>query len=248
MGAAHGSWHSAGMGDVAPGDTWVDDPLRARLATMRYTKRREEARLGRWTAKTAIAGALDLEPTPDTLRRIVVRNAADGAPEAFVDDQPARLTLAMTDRADWAVAAVTDGSMRVGCDLEVVEPRSAAFIQDYFTPAERAVVAAGDPDVLANLVWSAKESALKVMRTGLRRDTRTVEVMLGDDSVDGWHQLTVHSVEGRRFPGWWVRYGDFLLTVTTSTLAPPPVSIRRPPPLASAVPGHTWMEEPISEG
>ena len=36
------------------------------------------------------------------------------------------------------------------------------------------------PDATANLIWSAKESALKVLRTGLRADTRTVEVALAD--------------------------------------------------------------------
>ena len=42
-------------------------------------------------------------------------------------------------------------------------------------------------DAVANLIWSAKESALKVLRTGLRRDTRSVDVsLLPDPPVDGW--------------------------------------------------------------
>ena len=72
--------------------------------------------------------------------------------------------------------------LSVGCDLELVEPRSALFVRDYFTAAERERVAAAparEHDELANLIWCAKESALKVLRTGLRRDTRSVEVELG---------------------------------------------------------------------
>jgi len=70
----------------------------------------------------------------------------------------------------------------IGCDLEIVEPRSDAFVEDFLTAAERSLVA-GAPDedarhLLANLVWCGKESALKVLRTGLRRDTRSVEVSL----------------------------------------------------------------------
>ena len=64
----------------------------------------------------------------------------------------------------------------------------------------------------------------------------------------GWRALTVHGAEGARFPGWWVRYGDFVLTIATSQPAPPPASIRRPPPLATATPGHTWMEDPLQRG
>ncbi len=241
-----GVWHSAGMHDMAEGTGWLDDQLSARLARMPYTKRREEARLGRWTAKTAVAAVLGLDPADQAaIRDVVIRNAPDGAPEAFWGERPAGVTIAMTDRADWAVCAVAPADVRIGCDLEVVEPRSEAFVRDYFTPAERELVDAGDHDLLANLVWSAKESALKVLRTGLRRDTRTVEVVLGDDGDNGWHALTVLSAEGGRFPGWWVRYGEFVLTVATSRPAPPPTSIRQPPPLATATPTHSWMEDPL---
>jgi 4'-phosphopantetheinyl transferase len=237
------------MQDVPRNTDWLDDQLAARLDRMPYTKRREEARLGRWTAKSTVASVLGLDPADHSaLRDVVIRNASDGAPEAFWKGRPAGVTIAMTDRADWAVCAVTGADVRVGCDLEVVEPRSAAFVRDYFTPAEHETVAAGDHDLLANLVWSAKESALKVLRTGLRRDTRTVEVVLGDEEDAGWRALTVHDADGTRFPGWWVRYGDFVLTVATSQPAPPPASVRRPPPLATATPAHTWMEDPLQRG
>jgi 4'-phosphopantetheinyl transferase len=244
--AAAGAWHSAGMHEVARDDAWLDDQLAARLAAMPYAKRRDEARLGRWTAKSTVAAVLGLDPShAGSLREVIIRNAPDGAPEAFWRGSPAGVTIAMTDRADWAVCAVTAPEVRVGCDLEVVEPRSGAFVRDYFTPHEQDLVAGGEHDMMANLVWSAKESALKVLRTGLRRDTRTVEVHLGDAVVDGWHALTVHAIEGTEFPGWWARFGDFILTVATTEAAPPPRSVRRPPPLASAVPSHAWMENPL---
>ncbi len=48
----------------------------------------------------------------------------------------------------------------------------------------------------ANLIWPAKESALKVLRTGLRADTRTVEVVLAEPSgistgAGQWQRLSV---------------------------------------------------------
>ena len=66
-------------------------------------------------------------------------------------------------------------------------------------------------DLLANLVWCGKESALKVLRTGLRRDTRSVEVSFPEGgAVDGWAPMSVRAVEGTVFPGWWQRFGAFV--------------------------------------
>jgi len=239
-------WHSAGMHQVDPSAAWEDTALRSRLAMMKYPKRRSEARLGRWTAKAAVAMAVGLDADDaETLHRIMVRNAPDGAPEVEVDGAHAGLTIAMTDRADWAVCAVVEGPTRVGCDLELVEPRSPAFVGDYFTAHEQALVRhAANPELSGNLVWSAKESALKVLRTGLRRPAKSVEVHLTDGDGNGWSALTVHDSDtGRTFPGWWIRYGEFVLTIAASSDSRHPLSFDQPPPLASATPAHSWISE-----
>jgi 4'-phosphopantetheinyl transferase len=241
------TWLSAGLHHVAAADGWLDPVLSDRLGRMRYTKRLVEARLGRWTAKRALALTLGLATDLDSLAEVVVLNAPDGAPEAFIAGEPAGVVIAMTDRADWAVSAVLAGTERVGCDLEIVETRSAAFVRDYFTPPEQALVARGSHDLMANLIWSAKESALKVLRTGLRRDTRTVEVSCdpatGTETSD-WQPLLVRAAEGGEMPGWWVRYGEFVLTVASAVATDPPRSLDEPPRLATAEPTHQWMEHP----
>ncbi len=107
---------------------------------------------------------------------------------------------------------------------------------------------AADPDrhdLLANTIWSAKESALKVLRTGLRRDTRSVEVRLDLAHSGGWAAIEVRSVEGAVFPGWWRRFDEFVLTCAATASMPPPVSMVEPPPLTTAVPAHSWMDEPL---
>ena len=147
------------MQHVAPHERWLEPALAERLARMPYTKRREEARLGRWTAKSTIARALGLDPDrADNLRGICIVNAADGAPEAIVEGQPLDGVIAMTDRADWAVCALLSGPCRIGCDLELAEPRSEAFVRDYFTSRERRQVAAG------RLVSSALGKGLALAR------------------------------------------------------------------------------------
>ena len=236
------------MQHVAPHDRWLEPALAERLAGMPYTKRREEARLGRWTAKSTIARALGLDPDHnDNLRGISIVNAADGAPEAVVKGQPLDGVIAMTDRADWAVCALVSGPSRIGCDLELAEPRSEAFVRDYFTPPERRQVAgSGDPHETANLIWSAKESALKVMRTGLRQETRSVEVTLTGSGDSAGHPLQVETDDGRQFPGWWVRFGRFLLTVASEQATAPPESLAQPEPLRSAEPAHRWIAAPYT--
>ena len=65
--------------------------------------------------------------------------------------------------------------MALGCDLEVIEPRSEEFVADYFTTEEQKMVSQApiaDRSKLLALLWSAKESALKALREGLRFDTR----------------------------------------------------------------------------
>lgn len=240
------TWASAGLDDVPAQGDWMDDTLALRLETMRYTKRHSEAMLARWTAKMAIAKTLELPTDTASLSRVTVRNAPDGAPEAYVDGVPIDAVIAMTDRADWSVCMVLRDGGRVGCDLELAETRSPAFVDDYLTAAERESVARStDIAVTANAIWSAKESALKVLRTGLRRDTRTVEVTLHGDGAESWHALSVADQGGKVFPGWWTRYGDFLLTCATAGSTTEPVPLEEPPGIATGIPSHRWMEAPL---
>jgi 4'-phosphopantetheinyl transferase len=238
------------MASVPADDGWLTGKEAAWTARMRYPKRRTEFRLGRFTAKRAVALRLGLSDAPADLRRVEIDRAPDGAPAPRLDGGLAPLSLSMTDRADWAVCVVGPPHLGLGCDLELVEPRSATFVADYLTPAEQEFMGAGhgDRDVLANLIWSAKESALKVLRTGLRRDTRSVEVTLDlAGTGEGWTPLLVTSREGARFPGYYRRFGAFLLTCAATEPFAPPASLLDPPGLATAVPSHRWMASPGPE-
>jgi len=101
--------------------------------------------------------------------------------------------------------------MQRRADLEAVEPRSDAFVRDYFTRSEIAAVAAGERNLLANLIWSAKESALKALGVGLTLDTREVEVELAPGSGTGWRAFQVHGAA--EWGGWWRSDGAHILTL-----------------------------------
>ncbi len=253
-------WLALGEDALPAGEQWLAPAEAAILARLRFTKRRTEYLLRRLVAKHAVAAVTGRPTDPTALAGIEVRNAASGAPYVYVEGTPLGVDVSITDRAGWAVCMtwpsawqaageVPESGHRVGCDLELVEPRTPGFVLDFFTAAEQRFVAsrpAGEErDVAANLIWSAKESALKVLRTGLRRDTRTVEVTLTAPRGDGWGRLTVGTSEGTVFPGWWRRDGRFLLTVAAEVAAEPPVAVGDPGALATAQPRHSWLGRPL---
>lgn len=247
------SWHSLGESSRPGVDDWLTPGELARAAAMRFTKRRDEWLLARWTAKQALARHLSLPHDPASLARIEIRTIiggqAQGAPEVFVDGDRHEVGVSLTDRAGWAVCTVGRVD-ELGCDLELVEPRTERFVRDFFTPREQAAVADlqvhASGDAIANLVWSAKESALKVLRTGLRRDTRSVEVDFpAQPATEGWQPLRVRTEEGRDLPGWWRQYGEFILTVVTGHPLLPPRPLVEPPGLATAQPSHSWLASPM---
>ncbi|MCL4837811.1 MAG: 4'-phosphopantetheinyl transferase superfamily protein [Thermoanaerobaculia bacterium] len=240
-------WLSQGMGDLPADDCHLTPREAARLAGMRFEKRRSEFRLGRFTAKRALALALGRDAAPAALAAFEIGSAADGAPEPRLDGAPAPRAISMSDRAGQAVCLVGPAGLALGIDLELVEPRSQAFVADFLTEAEQArVAAAGEGEgraLAANLIWSAKEAALKVLRTGLRRSTRSVEVeLLGGLDGREWSPLSVHLREGGELAGWWRRCGAFVLTVAAGGPIPPPRALVEPPGLAAAVPSAAWCE------
>lgn len=251
-------WLAVGEAAIPDGVEWLSAAEAARGATMRFTKRRTEYRLRRLAGKRAVAAALGRPTTSASLAGIEVLNRRGGAPYVVVDGIPAPLEVSLTDRAGWAVCLVGPegelGGGTIGVDLETVEPRSRGFVSDYLTTAEQDYVRGrGEPgsegwDVAANLLWSAKESALKVLRVGLRADTRSVEVTLEDAArPDGWAPLRVQTRFGESFPGWWRRDGVFLLTIASRDLAQPPDLLDGGDELATAEPVHSWMAKPLAD-
>ncbi len=240
-------WLVRGETQVPPGQQWLTEVEAARALGMRFTKRRNEYLLRRYAGKSAVAAAIGHPHDPVSLGRIAVLNRLTGAPYVEVDGRALGLDISLTDRAGWAVCLVGSDLGAVGVDLEIVEPRSEGFVHDFLTAAERDLVAAWpDRDAAANLIWSAKESALKVLRTGLRADTRTVEVALQGQGR-GWQRLSV-TAGTRLFPGWWRQDGVFLLTVVAGTgLAEPPQELPGSADLSRAMPIHSWVDQPLVE-
>lgn len=244
------TWWLAGSEERLPaGSDWLSAAECGRTGQLRYTKRRTDFLLSRWTMKAAVARCLGWPETTAALARIESRPAPGGAPRLFIDGEPASWRISLSDRAGCAVCLVAAEATAVGCDLEITEPRSDAFVRDYLTQQERRLVqdAGAARHMAASLVWSAKESALKVLGAGLRRDTRSVEVTVGGLNAPQrtWSALQV-TADGVVFPGWWRQSGAFLLTACWPEGGPPPVALEPASPLDTTTPSHRWMDRPVS--
>src|SRR4051794_28774559 len=204
-------WLSRSAADVPPGEDWLGERERAVHAALAVAPRRESWRLGRWTAKCAVAAWLGAPPG-----RVEVVAAPDGAPEAWIAGELAPVALSISHRAGRGLAVVAAAGYAVGCDLEVVEPRSDAFIRDWLAAPEQAFVGGGDRAQRANLVWTAKEAAAKVRREGLRLDVRSMVARLGGGDEE-WSPLEVAGLRG-----WWRAEPGWVMSVASEPAAAPP--------------------------
>ena len=222
-------WLCQSQQDLPADNHWMAVVERERFSEFRFEKRRSDWRLGRWTAKRAIAAYLGIDALDATLARIVIANNADGAPQANYSGEWDGSAISLSHSHGVALCAVAAATVELGCDLELIEQRGPGFLADYFTSGEQSMVEAAGRDQQTRLItalWSAKESALKALGTGLRRDTRDVEVCsMARDSTRGWSPLTMLIMpEGRRLQGWWRRGNNHILTLVAHPAAAEPAS------------------------
>jgi len=223
-------WLEQRLADLPVSDEWLSRREIERLRAFKVPKRRSDWRLGRWTAKQAVASLLG---NAHDLAHIEIVAEASGEPTVALPNEIAGLAISLTHCAGVAACAVVEHGV-VGCDIEVVAERGAAFLADYFTSQEQALIASAGAESarMATVIWSAKESALKAVREGLRRDTRSVYVSRIDaDEPSTWSALTVRCDTGEVFEGWWCEADGLVRNL----LAAPAPSIPVPLDIAAYV-------------
>lgn len=214
-------WLLAERPPASPGEAgdFLSAGEQRRLSTMRFTKRRDDWLLGRWAAKSLILSLPGYEGFSPAEIEIV--NTAEGAPQICLPGgKISPDCLSISHSSGLAFCALTQvPALRVGADLEAVEPRSNAFVEDYFTPGEQRLAASFPPEaapLITTLIWSMKESMLKALGMGLRQDTRRVEVLtVSGYGSEGWQEAVVHEPEnqGRSWAAWWQQRSGFVMTV-----------------------------------
>jgi len=231
-------WLEQNQADLPAHFAWLSRSEADRFQTFHFAKRRMDWLLGRWTGKLAVATHLGLSHDDATLRDIEIVAAPSGAPEIFVSGKLLDIAVSLSHSGDAGVCALSNSGRALGCDLEQIEPRGELFAAEYFTADEQALVggAASDDERwrMVALLWSAKESALKALRAGLRLDTRCVRVILepytmGPSGTErDWLPLRVHYTAGQLFRGWWRESGNLVQTLVGDPAPNQPIEYRVP--------------------
>ena len=200
-------WIIQNLSDVPEEDAWLGEKERVTLSRFQVPKRRNDWRLGRWTAKQAARGFLgELSPDRDEMEIVA---GEDGAPELFLPGgSPAPVSISISHSNGRGFCALHSERQAIGCDLEMIERKPLDFFEDYFTPAEIAFCGRQSVEfypAACYLVWCIKEACLKILREGLRRDTRSVQVEAVFPAEEGvWRGWTGHCmITSRNFQGWW---------------------------------------------
>jgi 4'-phosphopantetheinyl transferase len=244
-------WLEQAEADVPGHDEWLSRSEVLHLSRLRVPKRRADWRLGRWTAKHAVAVHLQSPENDAFLRGIEILAAPSGAPQVQLRNGAAAPSISLTHRAGVAACVVTPSDDALGCDLELIESHGDAFVADYFTTEEQRMVAAttaAERNKLETTLWSAKESALKALRLGLRVDTRCVAITLGADwpnrgkephsvdirpvltvcPTDEWYPLQARYNNDQLLYGWWQCSPKLARTVATFRPSEPPIFLTTP--------------------
>ena len=210
-------WLTQDLADVPEGDDWLGEREREILSGLHFSKRRNDWRLGRWTAKCACRA---FKPDIVTiLAQMEIIAADDGGPGVFLaGGEPAAVSLSISHSNNRGYCTVAPEGLAVGCDLERIQSQSIDFFEDYFTAEELQFCRSASGyqyPIACYLVWSAKESSLKILREGLRRDTRSIQIQADFPAEVGvWNAWTGHCrITSRVFNGWWRHEDGFVYTL-----------------------------------
>ena len=91
-------WLIRSRADVPAGDAWPSPRERRAAACLRTAARLLDWRVGRFTAKHAVGAWLGVAP-----ERVEILAAPDGAPEAWIGDKGAPVSVSLSHRAGLAL-------------------------------------------------------------------------------------------------------------------------------------------------
>jgi 4'-phosphopantetheinyl transferase len=247
-----------GLPTATQAASWLTPAEQARAQGFTIEKRRNDWLLGRLNLKSLLVDVLAgrfgerLEPRHLFVDRLpsgapCVR-LADEAPRVGVHTPGTRLPLSVSNShshghalgaAVWRDEAQTADMLAIGADLEWVEERSCGFVRDFLPTAEQRYWRDGRGDerhLRANLVWSSKESVLKVLQRGLAADTYWLTCLPAREPSPGapvalvpddraWHPFAIECDERLAppealFTGFWREIDGFVATIAVGTITP----------------------------
>lgn len=208
-------WHIQDFKNIPAGDYWLSEQEKEIQKKFIYTKRKSEWRLGRWVVKNALHKHLSLP-----VRDIEVLTQKNGAPRLLINKEASDWAVSLSHREKRGLCALSEQIKPIGCDLEFIEPRSALFIKDYFTRDEIELINkdSGQKHLMANLIWSAKESVSKVLQLGLNLDTLDINVhSIYFSKIENWSKFKACLKTDIPFNGFWSIRDNFIITMAAKS-------------------------------
>jgi len=210
----------------------VFGPLeREELSRLKVPSRIEEWISSRVAAKVLIRGVIpELLNAP--LSSIQMQKESSGKPY-LISEESGMITggFSLSHSHEKVFTCFCEEVIKLGLDLEYIEPRPDSFAMDYFTVREFDKLSECEDQLkslMVTLLWSAKEAVLKAASLGLNLDTRRVEIIrVGNLGLENtWQPMEVfcpdlHFESHQLF---WHRDADFIQTVCLDSTAIPEFS------------------------
>jgi 4'-phosphopantetheinyl transferase len=198
---------------------WLSPTEFTRQQSFRFLKRKQEWLCGRQTAKSLLLKT-SKHLQNSQFSDFSIENYADGSPYVIRNGEVLPGSISISHRSGFASAAWTPNpNDKIGIDLEVIEPKPASFVEDYFTIHETKNVFEQKPEeqpLVSSLIWSAKEAVMKALQTGLRIDTRQIEIQIPSGTeFNGWKKLNISVYPGgyQTVNLFWRQSGLIIITI-----------------------------------
>lgn len=184
----------------------------------RHPGRHRQWLLGRALAKQLLVELLNSRNGHTwSPRDIVVERNEQGAPRArTADGQSLGVSLSISHHQELALCALCpEDAGSLGVDLERVEPRAPAFLEDYYTPAEQRLVAEQQllsSEQAVTVLWCLKEAGLKALGTGLAVNPARIQTQhLEAGPCEEWNPARVSLPGVVRALAWWRLHGELAM-------------------------------------
>jgi 4'-phosphopantetheinyl transferase len=179
---------------------WLSPTEFTHQQSFRFPKRKEDWLSGRWVAKSLLLKT-SKHLQNCQLSDFSIENYADGSPNVVRNGEILPGSISISHRSGFVSAAwAPNPNDKIGIDLEAIEPKPASFVEDYFTAHEIRNVFEQKPEeqpLISSLIWSAKEAVMKALQTGLRIDTRQIEIQIPSGAeINGWKKLDISVYPG----------------------------------------------------
>lgn len=150
-------------------------------------KRQSSFILGRYTAKMAISSLCNIKP----ISQIFIGAGVFNQPIVKAPDLP-NVCVSISHNDFSAIALAYKEDYPMGIDLECIDAEKIMHIAEFFTPHEHSLskILSGNMPLFYTIIWTAKESLSKVLKTGLTTGLNIMEVNTIKYHLNGFYIIT----------------------------------------------------------